>query len=718
MTATDGSSHAAGSASASVAGSLLTGRAQTVLQTTSDGVFFVDRDWCFTYLNAAAERLFGRGSGELLGLGMWDEFPSAIGSRSDVEYRRALRTGASVTFDHYFAPLGTMFEVRAFPDENGLAVFFRDVDEDRRLRKQQETHTQLIRSILDSLPAHTAVLDADGTITRTNQPWDAFGARAGGDPALWTAGVNYLEVCRRASDAGDPDAAAVLVGLHDVAGGALDFFSLDYECSSQDAERWFALHAVPLVGRDGVIISHTDITARVLSQRRLAHQAHHDDLTGLPNRPRLLQLLGEAMADRDGSQDVAVLLIDLDGFKNVNDSLGHDVGDALLRDVAARFSAVVRGDDVVARLGGDEFVVVAHDCDAEAATQLAERIRHTLGDPFDIAGMHLPMTASIGIAVSSDSSAGPTDLLREGDVAMYAAKDRGRNRSHVFSSELGEAAHDRLELATGLRMAVRRDELVLHYQPILVLADGSVGEVEALLRWNHPDRGLLHPGAFIELAEQTGMIVPITRWLLAETLRKLAAWSRDGLEVAVAVNIAAQHLSVGTLLDDVAEALEVAGVRPDQLVVELTESDVARDLYSTEAQLVALRRLGVRVAIDDFGSGYSSLGRLAGLPVDVIKIDRSLVKDLGTGAAGTERTIIGAVTSIATTLGMATVAEGIETVEQRAAVIDLGCTHAQGFCSPGRCRHPSCARGWLGLSPGAGVRQAHRRAVHGVRRGT
>ena len=657
----------------------VTGRAQLVLQKCSDGVFFLDRDWRFVYLNAAAERLFDRGPGELLGRGVWDEFPSAVGSRSQIEYERAMRTQTPVTFDDDYAPLDTMFEVRAFPDHDGLAVFFRDVDDDRRLRQQEEAHVRLTRAILDSLPAHTAVLGADGTIISTNGPWDAFGLAEGAVPGLSTAGANYVEVCRRSAGDGDPDAAAVLEGLGEVAAGTRDSFQLDYECSAPEVERWFSLHALPLVGHDGVIVSHTDITSQVLSQRQLLHQAQHDDLTGLPNRSRLLELLEEAMADHEASPDVAVLLIDLDGFKNVNDSLGHDVGDALLQEVAERFSRTIRLGDVVARLGGDEFVVVAHDCDAEAATQLADRIHRTLADSFDVAGIHLPMTASIGIALGLDEDTRPADLLRGGDVAMYAAKEAGRDRSHVFSSELGTAAHDRLALATGLRLAGRRGELVLHYQPIVTLPGREVLEVEALMRWNHPERGLLFPGAFIELAEQTGLIVPITRWLLSEALSQVASWSRAGIEVSVAVNVAAQHLSLGTLLEDVSEALVVAGVRPQQLVVELTESDIAHDVRGAAAQLAALRAMGVRIAMDDFGSGYSSLGQLATLPVDVIKIDGSLVKDLGTQAAGPAGTIISAVTSIASMLGMDTVAEGIETAEQLAAVVGLGCTRGQGF---------------------------------------
>jgi diguanylate cyclase (GGDEF)-like protein len=690
----------------------LTGRAQTVLEMTSDGVFFLDRDWRFSYLNAAAERLFDRGPGELLGLGVWDEFPEAVGSRSDIEYRAALRTGTPATFDDYSAPLGTTFEVRAFPDGNGLAVFFRDVHEDRMVRTQQESHTQLTRAILDSLPAHTAVLDRNGTITSTNQPWDAFGAQAGGDCARWSAGVNYLEVCRRAASIGDTDAGAVLGGLNDVANGAKDSFTLDYECSSPVTERWFALHAVPLLRHEGLIISHTDITARVLSQRRLTYQAYHDELTGLPNRRRLLQHLRHATEEADGSPEVAALLVDLDGFKNVNDSLGHDVGDSLLKQVAARLSATVDGADVVGRLGGDEFVVVAHDCDADAATELADEIRRTLVEPFDVAGLHLPMAASIGIAVNSSGTARPEDLLRDSGVARYAAKKGGRDRSQIFSAALGAAAQDRLELAAGLRLAVARDQLVLDYQPILTLADGVVSEVEALMRWNHPQRGLLSPGAFIALAEETGTIVPISRWLLAETLRQVRAWSADGISVAVAVNIAAQHLSVGSLLDDVTEALLVAGVPSSQLIIELTESDVARDLDVAATQLAALRELGVRIAIDDFGSGYSSLGQLATLPVDIIKIDRSLVNNLGattstvtTGAAGTEvsaataRTIITAVTAIAGSLGTTTIAEGIETTAQHEAAVELGCSHAQGFLF-GRPMPADDLRAWL---PATGV---------------
>lgn len=662
---------------------VVAGRAHTVLQSTSDGVMFLDRTWRITYLNHAGEGVLGRAAADMVGRDVWEEFPAAAGSALHRLYEQALESGLPASAEEYFPDLRAWFEVRAFPDRHGLAVFFRDVDIERRLRDQHRANALFTQAILNSLPAHTVVLAEDGTIVSTNERWDSFGVVNGGEPGSWQAGTSYFEECRRAAASGDEIAAAVLEGFLAVTEGRRNSYERDYECSSPEEVRWFHLQAAPLAGHDGLVVSHTDITTRVLSEGRLAHQARHDSLTDLPNRARLLEVLDEALARPFVPHGrVAVLFVGLDGFKNVNDSLGHDVGDALLLDVAGRLATALRGRDVVGRLGGDEFVVVAHGCGPAEATQLADRLREALSHPFDVADMHLPMTASVGIAVRDSQQARAGDLLRDGDTAMYAAKGNGRDRSQVFSPDLGDAARDRLVLAAELRRAVRNDELVLHYQPILRLPAGGVEELEALMRWNHPTRGLLYPGAFIDLAEETGLIVPMGRWLLGAAMRQVVAWSQHDLDVTIAVNIAAQHLGTGTLVDDVTEALDLAGARAAQLVVELTETDVARDLRAAAAQLETLRGLGVRIAIDDFGSGYSSLGQLATLPVDIVKIDRSLVQDLGDdaeAAGSVARTIVSAVTAIAGRLGMATVAEGIETSEQRAAVEELGCTHAQGF---------------------------------------
>lgn len=544
-------------------------------------------------------------------------------------------------------------------------------------RQPHVANDGLVRAILDSLPAPTVVIARDGTITDTSRAWDTRGARAGGDSTTWSVGANYLLVCERAAATGDADAELVLSGLRSIVDGTVSSLSHDYDCSSSGSVRWFNLHAVPLKDRGGIVLSHTDITARVAVKDLLAQRLLQDDLTGLPNRAGVMKALDAALADRFTAERVAVLLVDLDGFRHVNDSLGHDIGDILLCAVADRFAAL-GGTEVVGRLGGDEFVLVLRSGDADVAARLADRLRASLAEPLVVAGRKLKVTASIGIVLSGAGQARTSDLLRESDIAMYRAKGDGGNRSHVFSAGLGTAAHGRLELASALGEAVTHRQLILHYQPIFRLSDGRVSEVEALVRWNHPQRGRLAPDAFIALAEMTGLIVPMTCWVLTEGLRQVRDWSRRGVHLSVAVNITAQHLSLGTLVRDVRGALEATGTAPHQLVLELTETDVARDVSGAAAQLEGLRAMGVRVAIDDFGSGYSSLGQLSTVPADVIKIDRALVQRLGSGCR-VDDAIVAAVTSIASTLGITTIAEGIETPAQQLAAATLGCTHAQGF---------------------------------------
>lgn len=547
----------------------------------------------------------------------------------------------------------------------------------RPSRKRHVANDGLVRAILDSLPAPTVVIARDGTITDTSRAWDANGACAGGDSTTWSVGANYLLVCERAAASGDADAEQVLSGLRSIVDGTVTSLSYDYDCSSPGSVRWFSLHAIPLKDRGGIVLSHTDITARVEVQDLLAQRLLQDDLTGLPNRAGLIKALDTALAGRFTGEQVAVLLVDLDGFRHVNGSLGHDIGDIVLCAVADRFTAL-DGAEVVGRLGGDEFVLALRSGATDVATQLADRVRAALAEPLMVASRQLNVTASVGIVLSGAEQARTSDLLRESEIAMYRAKAEGRDRSHVFSAALGTAAHGRLDLASALGDAVTHRQLVLHYQPILRLSDGRVREVEALLRWNHPYRGQLAPAAFIGLAEATRLIVPMTRWVLTEGLRQVRDWSRQGVHLSVAVNITAQHLSLGTLVRDVRGALEATGTAPHQLVLELTETDVARDVSGAAAQLEGLRAMGVRVAIDDFGSGYSSLGQLSTVPADVIKIDRALVQRLGSGCR-VDDAIVAAVTSIASTLGITTIAEGIETPAQQLAAATLGCTHAQGF---------------------------------------
>jgi diguanylate cyclase (GGDEF)-like protein len=363
-----------------------------------------------------------------------------------------------------------------------------------------------------------------------------------------------------------------------------------------------------------------------------------------------------------------------------NDSLGHDVGDELLRQLSGRLANRTRVEDTVGRLGGDEFVVLCPDCDTDGAEALAQRFQGSFEEPFVLAGRRIRLSASIGIATAGAGESAPprsTDLVRDADLAMYAAKAAGRNRIRVFTPDLRAAAQRRALLAGELREAIDAGQLELHYQPLLDLRTGEVTGVEALVRWRHPERGLLPPAEFVPLAEQHELIAPLTRWVLAAASAQAVAWEREGLQLVTSVNVSTGHLAAGTLVDDVADALHTAGLAPERLMVELTESTVAREPARATDQFSRLRVLGVEVSIDDVGSGFSSLGQLVDTPAGVLKIDRSLVG--GVGGSSQAAAAIAAVVGLGRACGMRSLAEGVETAEQLALAEELGCAFAQGF---------------------------------------
>ena len=438
-----------------------------------------------------------------------------------------------------------------------------------------------------------------------------------------------------------------------------------------------------LLRRRAYALSMVDRQTETLRQRTedLAHVAVHDTLTGLPNRVLLADRLSQALrrSAREGSS-VAVLFIDLDRFKFVNDSRGHAVGDELLLAVAGRLRGVVRDHDTVARFGGDEFVVVCEDRDAAAqASCIARRIADTLREPVLTDDQEVFLGASIGIAVADRGAASPESLLRDADAAMYRAKERGRDRCEFFDAVMRTEAVARLETQSALHRAVERDELRLHYQPVVDLASGAVCGVEALVRWARPNHGLVGPGAFIPLAEETGLIVPIGRWVLEESARQVARWqeARPGQPLAVNVNLSAAQLRQPDLIADLAAVLAASRLDPGALCLELTESTFMEEADGHGAALAALKALGVNLAIDDFGTGYSSLTYLKRFPVNVLKIDQAFVGGLGRDASDTA--IVRSVIDLAHALGLTVVAEGVETAEQAAHLRRLGCDLAQGY---------------------------------------
>jgi diguanylate cyclase (GGDEF)-like protein len=414
---------------------------------------------------------------------------------------------------------------------------------------------------------------------------------------------------------------------------------------------------------------------RKRTEVQLAHMALHDHLTGLPNRSLFDDRLEHALQRRrDAQRGVAVLFIDVDGFKRINDSLGHSAGDAALREAAVRIRSAVRPHDTVARLGGDEFTVLCEDLDGEGdALSIGNRIIEALARPVAIYDNDVVLRASVGVALAGPADVRPEELLRRSDDAMYQAKARGGGCPQLYTPGRGRqrGGHD-LQLESALRRAIPA-ELVAHYQPVVALDDARVVGAEALARWQHPSRGLMPPAEFIAIAELTGLIVPLGSWMLEQACRQCALW--DGLRVSV--NVSGRQVAEGSLVASVARALEASGLSPERLQLELTETVLMDDVDGHVAVMRDLKTLGVSLALDDFGKGYSSLSYLHRFPIDRIKIDRDFVRGLPDSRA--DQAIVSAVLSFARALDMEVVAEGVETQQHVDALLELGCEYAQGF---------------------------------------
>jgi len=423
-----------------------------------------------------------------------------------------------------------------------------------------------------------------------------------------------------------------------------------------------------------------DISERMQTHARLQYLAHHDVLTGLPNRALFREHLNQAInsAERLGSE-VGVLFIDLDNFKHLNDSLGHDVGDEALKLLSRRLQQCLRVDDSIARLGGDEFVVLLNGLrQNDDAGVVAAKLLELLSQPFHLAGQDLYLNASIGISLFPADGTDVNTLLKHADLAMYRAKEQGRGGYAYYQTEMTEASHSRLLLERDLREALQQEQWTLHYQPQVDMNSGRVVGVEVLLRWQHPDKGLIPPAGFIPLLEETRMILDVGRWVLQKACRQFQEWQQQGINLpCISVNISAWQFRDPHLLDDISDILAGCDLQANQLELEITESALMVDGYNPVATLEALKQMGLRIAIDDFGTGYSSLGYLKQFPLDALKVDRSFVKDLPNDSD--DCAITQAIIGLASTLGLEVIAEGVETEAQREFLRSLGCRIYQGY---------------------------------------
>ena len=465
----------------------------------------------------------------------------------------------------------------------------------------------------------------------------------------------------------------------------LPFTGLEFQSSyDTGALRWLSLSGEPLIDAGGDFLGYygtgCDITGRKQAEERIHFQAHHDTLTGLPNRMLLLDRIEHAIAetDRDGHA-LWVVFVDLDRFKRINDSLGHKSGDLLLQDVAQRMQACLRPCDTIARLGGDEFVLVLSDAPTGSLSPgLIQRLLDAVRVPFSAGGNVILISCSAGIAVYP-GDAGSADLLVErADMAMYRAKEAGRDRVHFYTAEMNALAMARLRLESALRNALEANEFVLHYQPQMDLASGRIVGVEALLRWQQARPGLTQPGEFIGVAEEIGLIVPLGKWVLATACAQAVAWQKNGCpNVRMAVNLSARQFAQNDLVAMITAVLQHSGLDPSLLEIEITESLMMADVEQAVATLGDLKRLGVRVSVDDFGTGYSSLYYLKRFPIDVLKIDRSFVRDIANDAG--DAAIVAAIISLAHSLGLSVVAEGVEQQAQLSSLARCGCNTIQGY---------------------------------------
>ncbi|RFF27784.1 MULTISPECIES: EAL domain-containing protein [unclassified Wenzhouxiangella] len=682
--------------------SRLADRLAAMLEAITDGFVAFDEQWRYTYVNAEAERMLGKSARELLGTSVWEQFPDLAGTPTERALKESMHERVSSTAEEFFEPLDAWFEAHAYPSEEGVAVFFRDVTETRRMLEQLQAHQAALRAsrdeldaalntrqiLINSLPAHIAMLDENGTVLDVNDQWRHYGEQNQfhNGSSDFGVGTNYVELCEAAEGEGSEEAKIVADGLRDVLQGERETFALEYPCHSPDKQRWFRVMFSRLSTEGtvtgGAVAMHIDITERKRAEQEINRLAYQDPLTGTLSRNGFVRSLNERLEQEGWPDNGVVAIVDVVNQHDINDAHGYDRGDRLLVALSRRLQNLAGDRGLTGRTGGDEFVVYSTLADTDRPHAFLDRLEQAVEKPFhlDDGDLAIEIDLRIGYTTLGEESRDAHDLIREAELALFEHRRRasaGEGRI-PFTHDIHERTRQRIRLTRELGRALEAEEFELHFQPKVNLSDGSMISAEALIRWRHPERGLLSPGLFIPVAEQSQLIGPIGDWALRAACRQLRDWRRDKLDaIPVSVNVSQVQFMLGDFSAKVRSALEEFDVAPEHLSLEITESVFERQSERLLSEIHELHKLGVRLSLDDFGTGYSSLLYLQRYPFDEIKIDRGFVNRLLDDAYS--RDIVLAVMNLTRALDAEVVAEGIESKEISEALLEMGCEVGQGF---------------------------------------
>lgn len=634
------------------------------------------------YVNNAFERRTGFSSEEAL-----DASPEIVfGDRTDLNALARIAVAvyggkvASEEMEFYRKDRSSYWAAisvaKVFDRGDGSFVYVaihHDLDERKAQEIAATRREEFVRSVIESLPAEVVMVDSKSNIVAVNRS----AARSGWNIAQ-DIPRSYAEIATHI--VGAKGAERIANGIKDVLSRRIDRFSIDVNAEQEDRARW--LHADVVLNvlaneETGVVISHTDVTERVLGAQRLSWVADHDALTGLPNRHLLIRELKEAISNCGPERPLGLIFLDLDGFRRVNDTLGHEAGDELLTEVAMRLSFSSNRNELIARLGGDEFVILVPHASVLLIEGITSNIIDAISEPYNAISSQISLAIAQGVAITGDKTMPAADLLRQADMAMYRAKEQGRNKVVLFDEEMATQLATRLELESALKVAITSDQLAQVYQPIVEIDSGKVIALEALLRWNHMTRGPIRPEEIVQLAEDSGIMPALGKWVLRRAARQVREWLDQGVRVPISVNVSVNQLVTG-FLDEVSSTVEEFAIEPSLLHLEVTESAVMVDPKLSIGTLQDLSQMGFSIMMDDFGTGQSTLAALKSLPVNAVKLDQAFIAGLDV-SEGPDAQIVDAVVRLTTALGLHAIAEGVETRFQAERLSSSGCRYAQGY---------------------------------------